>query len=629
MKVSEIKHPVTSKYPETEQEFIQLLNDYNDAYRESLPSTPVFGLIPLQDDVYDIFTEDFRGKFPSSEWFNDIEMEKVGDNYVVHSSPMLSTEKAYSVEALEKWFNRVEEAAQELHVEAHYKVTCKLDGFAGDYEKDTLSTRGDGIKGNNITHILASGVTKPEGIEGRGEIVVSKTYFEEFLVNDFAHPRNMISSVVSSDDIKDITKKALSDGAVHFVPYTTLYTVSGTKDEILKNWTAISDELRNNIDYLIDGFVLECTVDEIKNYMGYNNHHYKWQIAFKERGETGTSPVVDIKLQVGRTGAITPVLAIEPIFLSGAVISNVTAHHMNNLRINKIGIGSVIEIIRSGEVIPKIEKVLSEAHYEMPTECPCCNSELVWDSHFLICKNHSGCSEQIKQTMLHFFSTLDNNDGFGGKTVSKLVDSGFDTLQKVYAMKEADFLSCGFGQGETANLIKALEMSQKSKIEDWRFLAAFGIPNLGRGDSKKLLKNFPLDMLHEVTSDKLLAIKGYGDVTSVSIVKGIQEKLELINIMRPSFNLEISEKIEIDMDSPFAGKKVVVTGTMVRYSRKEIEAFFTSKGAEIQKKVSKATQVLVYGDKAGSKLDDANDLVAKGVAIEILTEEEFVNKYGL
>ncbi len=629
MKVSEIKHPVTSKYPETEQEFIELLTDYNDAYRETLPETPAFGLIALTDDVYDIFTEDFRSKYPESNWFKEIEMEKVGENYVVHSSPMLSTEKAYSVEALEKWFNRVEEAAQELHVEAKYKVTCKLDGFAGDFEYNVLSTRGDGIKGNNITHILANGVTRPSGVEGRGEIVVSKSYFDEKLVNDFAHPRNMISSVVSSDDLKDITKQALADGAIHFVPYTTLYTISGTKDEILKNWASISDELRNNIDYIIDGFVLECTVDEIKNYMGYNNHHYKWQIAFKERGETATSPVIDIKLQVGRTGAITPVLAVEPVFLSGAVISNVTAHHMNNLRINQIGIGSVIEIIRSGEVIPKIEKVLSKAAYEMPTECPCCNSELVWESHFLICKNHSGCSEQIKQTLLHFFSTLDNNDGFGGKTVSRLVDSGFDTLQKIYAMTEADFLSCGFGQGETANLIKALEQSQKSKIEDWRFLASFGIPNLGRGDSKKLLKNFPLDQLHEVTSDKLLAIKGYGDVTSVSIVKGVQEKLELINIMRPSFNLEISEKIEIDLDSPFAGKKVVVTGTMARYSRKEIEAFFTSKGAELQKKVGKNTQILVYGDKAGSKLDDANAFVAKGVSIEILTEDEFVEKYGL
>lgn len=628
MKASEIKHPATSKYPETEQEFIQLLEDYNDAYRQTLPLTPVFGLVALKDDVYDILTEDFRSKYPESAWFRDIEMEHVGENYVVHSSPMLSTEKAYSVEALEKWFNRVEDAAKELHVEAKYKVTCKLDGFAGDYEKETLSTRGDGLKGNNITHILASGVTRPAGVEGRGEIVVSKTYFEEFLSNDFAHPRNMISSV-TSDEIKDITKKALADGAVHFVPYTTLYTVTGTKDEILNNWAAISEELRNNIDYIIDGFVLECTVDEIKNYMGYNNHHYKWQIAFKERGETGTSPVIDIKLQVGRTGAITPVLAIEPIFLSGAVISNVTAHHMNNLRINKIGIGSVIEIIRSGEVIPKIENVLTEADYEMPTACPCCSSELVWDSHFLICTNHSGCSEQIKQTLLHFFSTLDNNDGFGGKTVSRLVDSGFDTLQKIYAMTEADFLSCGFGQGETANLIKALELSQKSKIEDWRFLAAFGIPNLGRGDSKKLLKNFPLDMLHEVTSDKLLAIKGYGDVTSVSIVKGIREKLELINIMRPNFNLEISEKIEIDMDSPFVGKKVVVTGTMARYSRKEIESFFTSKGAELQKKVGKNTQILVYGEKAGSKLDEAKGFVAKGISIEILTEDEFVEKYGL
>ncbi len=617
------------KYPETEKEFIELLEDYNECYRKGLEKTSRFSLSPISDESYDAIVEDFRIKFPNSTFFDEIEMEEIIGEPVIHSSPMLSTEKAYTVEALEKWFNRVEDAASELHVEANYKVTCKLDGFAGDYEFNKLSTRGDGVKGTDITRILSIGVKKPEGVGGRGEIVVSKKYFEENLSNEFSHPRNMISSVVTADDVKDVTKKALSDGAIHFVPYTTLPTFFGKKDEIINNLVDINNDLRSKVDYLIDGFVIECVVDEIKNYMGYNSHHYKWQIAFKERGDTATSPVIDIKLQVGRTGTITPVLAIEPILLSGAVISNVTAHHMNNLRINKIGIGSVIEIIRSGEVIPKIEKVISEAEYEMPTQCPCCGTSLVWDSHFLVCTNHSGCSEQIKQSLLHFFSTLDNNDGFGGKTVSRLVDAGFDTLTKIYSMSESDFLSVGFGQGETANLIKALENSKNVKIEDWRFLAAFGIQDLGKGDSKKLLKNFSIDNLEEITSEKLLSIKGYGDITSVRIVEGVNEKLKLIKEMRPSFNLEVSAQVAIDMDSPFSGKKVVVTGTMVRYSRKEIETFFTSKGAELQKKVNKTTQILVYGDKAGSKLDDAKAFLDKGVNIEILTEEEFVEKYGL
>lgn len=617
------------KYPETEKEFIELLNDFNDCYRQGLTLTPKFNLEPIADETYDAIVEDFRSKFESSTWFDHIEVEEVGGNVVFHSAPMLSTEKAYTMEDLAKWFNRVEEAAKNLHVESMYKVTCKLDGFAGDFEFDKLSTRGDGVKGNDITHILSLGVTKPEGVEGRGEIVVSKKYFENNLTNDFSHPRNMISGVVSADEIKPATKKALEDKAIHFVPYTTLPTHVGTAKDILENLDSIREELRNKVDYLIDGFVIESIVEEVKNYMGYNNHHYKWQIAFKERGETAKTKVLDIKLQVGRTGTITPVLAVEPVLVSGAVISNVTAHHMNNIRQSKIGVGSVIEIIRSGEVIPKIEKVITIADYEMPTNCPCCNTELEWESHFLFCPNHEGCSEQVKQTLQHFFSTLDNNDGFGGKTISKLVDAGFDTLHKIYSMKQEDFVIAGFGPGESANLVKAIEQSKSVQIEDWRFLAAFGIADLGRGDSKKLLENFSIDSLEEVNADKLIAIKGYGKLTSVSISEGLLEKMDLIKSLRPMFNLQISSKVEIDMDSPFSGKNVVVTGTMNKFSRKEIESFFTSKGAKVQSKVSKTTNILVYGESAGSKLADANDLKAKGSSIEILNEAEFIEKYEL
>lgn len=617
------------KYPETEQEFIELLNDYNECYREGLKQTPKFYLDPISDESYDAIVEDFRSKFSASPWFDEIEAEQVGDNAIVHSAPMLSTEKAYTLEELERWFKRCDEAAENLHVEPLYKVTCKLDGFAGDFEFGKLSTRGDGIKGNDITRILSIGVKKPEGVEGRGEIVVSKSYFETNLSQEFAHPRNMISGVVNADEVKEITQKALADGAICFVPYTTLPDYRGTSSEILKNLQTIIDKLRNEVDYLIDGFVIESVVDEVKNYMGFNNHHYKWQIAFKERGEVAQTTVLDIKLQIGRTGTITPVLAVAPTLVSGAVISNVTAHHMNNIRTKRIGVGSIIKIIRSGEVIPKIEEVISEADYEMPTNCPCCDTELQWESHFLFCPNHEGCSEQVKQSIQHFFSTLDNNDGFGGKTVSKLVEAGFDSLPKIYAMEEADFLSAGFGNGESANLVKALNKSRTSQIEDWRFLAAFGIGDLGKGDSKKLLQNFSIDALEEITSDKLAAIKGYGGVTSVSISNGVAEKLALIKELRPMFNLAVSSQVVIDMDSPFSGKNVVVTGTMKKFSRKEIEAFFTSKGAKVQSKVSKTTNYLVYGESAGSKLADAQALKDKGGNIEIYTEDEFVDKFEI
>lgn len=623
MKLSDIK------YPETELEFITLLEDYNAAYRKGQTVTPVLGLEAIKDEVYDGILEDFRSKFPTSEFFLSIEEEELGTDLIKHSSPMLSTEKVYSLDELEKFFKRVDDVAHDLHVASLYKITCKLDGFAGDREFGKISSRGNSIRGNNITHILDLGVRAPEGVDGRGEIVISKSYFENNLKEHFAHPRNMISSVVRADDVKPITRKALEDGAIHFVPYTTLPDVRGTSAELLANFSQSIESLRSQVDYLIDGFVIESIIPEVKDYMGYNNHHYKWQIAFKERGECAEAPVLDIKLQIGRTGTITPVVVIAPTLISGALISNVTAHHMNNIRQKKIGIGSIIEVIRSGEVIPKIEKVIKEAEYEMPTHCPCCHTELQWESHFLFCPNHTGCSEQVKQTLQHFFATLDNNDGFGGQTISKLVDNGFDSLTKIYAMKETDFVGAGFGPGQSSNLVKALEDSRKNQIEDWRFLAAFGISDLGRGDSKKLLQNFPLDRLSEVSADRLAAIKGYGQITSKSIANGVAEKLDLINQLYPLFSLELSSQAVVDMDSPFAGKNVVVTGTMVKFSRKEIEAFFTSKGAKVQSKVGKNTHMLVYGESAGSKLADALAFKDKGTGIEIYTEDEFVEKYKL
>lgn len=615
------------KYPVTEAEFIALLDDYSKCYVKSLPKTEVFGLDPIEDESYDAIVEDFREKFPESSWFEDIDKEEVGENAITHSSPMLSTEKFYTKEKLAKWFKRVEDVANDLHIQAKYKVTCKLDGFAGSYEFDKLATRGDGLRGNDITYIFDKGVIRKDNAVGRGELVIEKDYFAENLAAIFPHPRNMMSSVLSQEDTRAETQKALDDGAIHFVPYTTLEAYVGTADDILENLEKINDDLRSKIPYLIDGFVIESVVPEIKEYMGYNNHHNKWQCAFKERGETAQTTVLDVKLQVGRTGTVTPVLAVSPVLVSGATISNVTAHHMNNVRTNKIGPGAVIEIIRSGEVIPKIEKVIKEAEYVVPTHCPCCATELKWDSHFLFCPNHSGCSDQVVQTLLHFFATLANNDGFGAKTIAKLVEAGFDTLEKIYAMKEQDFLNAGFGKGESPNLVAALELSKSSQIEDWRFLAAFGIESLGKGDSKKLLKVFNIDALHEVDATKLIAMKGYGKVNSVLIPDGIREKLELINMMRPLFNLELSSQVVVDNDSPFSGKNVVVTGTMVSYSRKEIEAFFTSKGAKIQSKASKTTQILVYGESAGSKLTDAQGLKAKGIDIEILNEAEFIAKY--
>jgi len=595
------------------------LEELNRAYRDGRPL--------VDDDTYDRLVEQLRGLDPQNAFLLAVEGEQfAGRREIRHPIPMLSTEKAYTAEQLERFVRRVQKEASQIGIDAFdFKVTAKLDGLAGRDDGEVFVSRGNGLVGYDISHAFDRGVVPVGGRgQGLGEIVVVQSYFETYLADKFEHPRNMVVGIITADTINDDAREAIDQGMVRFVPYIHLPTWVGDGDRLLNDIDFIFDLVMAEVDFPMDGVVVEVLDELLKAHMGATSHHFRWQIAVKRKGETAETTVQGIQWQVGRTGNVTPVMEVEPTFLSGATIRRVTAHHAGMINKLGIGIGARIEIIRSGEVIPKLERVITPADaVELPTGCPTCEQPLTWEGDFLKCLNPL-CTAQIQRRITHWFHILGNADWFGTKTVEKLVDNGFDSLEKIYAMVAADFVSLGFGPVQSGNLGQALTQSRTKPVEDWRFLAALGIPHLGLGDSRKLLEQVDLEQVFDLKAEDIAAIKGFGEEKSRGIVNGIAAmKSTIIHLLSLDFQLLRTAKSDLQMsaDHPLFAKRVVFTGKMESGSREEMQAQARKIGAIVQTSVASNTDYLVCGERVGqSKLDKA-----KKAGVEVITESEYYN----
>ena len=332
------------------------LQKYNAAYREGQPL--------VSDAEYDLLVERLRSLDGHHPFLQRVEPEKFnGRREVRHSLAMLSIEKAYTDEQLSRFVARVEKEAQALGIpEVIFRATPKLDGLAGRDDGRILVSRGNGLVGYDITSAFDKGVVALGGRgQGLGEVVVLKSYFEAELAGKFEHPRNMVVGIVSSDTLNADVRDALTAEKVHFVPYQQLDAWEGDGPRLLREIDDILQMLSARTDYPMDGIVIEILDLRLKASMGATAHHYRWQIAVKRKGATAVTRVASIQWQVGRTGNITPVLEVAPVTLSGATIRRVTAHHAGMVAKLCIGPGALIEVIRSGEVIPKLERVLEPA----------------------------------------------------------------------------------------------------------------------------------------------------------------------------------------------------------------------------------------------------------------------------
>ncbi|RTZ96726.1 MAG: DNA ligase, partial [Deltaproteobacteria bacterium] len=547
-----------------------------------------------------------------------------------HPRSMLSIQKAYTHRALSLFVARVTRFASEMgEGKVCFRVTAKLDGVAGRDDGRLLVTRGDGFFGFDVTSAFDKGVVPIGGRgNGLGEIVISRSYFKTHLAGHFEHPRNLVVGIISSDKVNEMALSALADGAVHFVPYDKLPAWYGTGEALLQDIETIYRVLVDDIDYPVDGIVVQVVDERLKDYMGATANHYRWQIAYKKRGETGVTTVNSITWQVGRTGNVTPVLEVDPIRLSGATIQRVTAHHAGMVRKMSVGPGARIELIRSGEVIPKLEKVLSRAAYvEIPDKCPSCGTKLDWRGDFLHCPNGEFCRDQIVGRLYHWFRILGNADWFGVKTIERLVDGGLSHLSGIYAARIEDYLALGFGMVQSRNLYDAIQRSLNQPVEDWRFLAALGISGLGVGESRKLLACYRLDGLWDLGWKQVAEIKGFGEIKSRTIMGGLGERFEsYCDMLSLGFQLLRTPRDVPPLagQSAIAGKGVVFTGKMQSGTRTKMQALARRLGAKVQTRVSGATNLLVCGENVGpKKLENAR---SKGV--QILTESEFINLIG-
>jgi DNA ligase (NAD+) len=605
-------------------ELVAFLDKAALAYREGTPL--------IDDDIYDhVYLAELWKRDPDHAFLHEIEAEPdYGAGRLKHPEPMLSTEKSYSIEETRKWVNRIQSEATKQGIdeaELRIIVTAKLDGLAAMLREDgRLVTRGDGSYGNDITSAFAKGVVDVgNGMPSVGELVMVESYFEDHLkAAGYAHPRNVCVGIVNSDDINDDFKQALKAGMVRYVPYATLEKWDGSLVKLLDDHDAIQQQIRASSEYPIDGVVVEITHDALKAVLGCTSHHNRWQIAIKQRAAAKQTTVKSVMWQTGRTGRVTPVLEVEAIELSGAIVSRITAHHAGNVRALGLGKGAVITAERSGEVIPKIVDVVDPAKETiLPKRCPSCEHELVWEGDFLTCANHLACPAQIKNTLEHFFRTHGQVDGFGPRSIDKLVDAGINTLQKIYASTEEDFIKAGFGNGQSKNLRWELNRSLSVQIEDWRLLAAFGIARLGKGDSRRLLQQMRLDHLASVTEEEIIHIDGFAELSAGIIVAELKEMWPMIEkMLELGFNLEetplLSESHSIE--SPISEMKIVFTGKMLQASRDEMKKQAMQLGATVQSAVSSKTDLLVCGENVGA----AKTGKAEKLGVRVVTEAEYV-----
>ncbi|MGC9351932.1 MAG: NAD-dependent DNA ligase LigA, partial [Sulfurovum sp.] len=377
---------------------------------------------------------------------------------------------------------------------------------------------------------------------------------------------------------------------------------------------------RRPIPMMMDGMVLKVDEVEKQEDLGYTVKFPKWMCAYKFPAIEKVTKINAITLQVGRTGVVTPVAEIEPVNIEGAMVSRATLHNFDEIERKDIHIGDSVIIIRSGDVIPKIIKVLeerrdgSEKEVKRPTECPTCGSELLDEGALIKCQNLH-CPDRVINSIIHFARKgCMNIDGLGSKIVELLVKEGIiKDILDLYFIRHEDLEGLeGFKEKRINNLINAIQATKGVPL--YRLINAMGIEHIGEVASKALALEFGLGVV-DAGFDEIIAIDGIGEEMANSLLEFMRVNhdfvLELFETIQPT----VEEKVEAE-ENPFKGKTVVLTGTMSE-SRGKIKEMLEALGAKVSGSVSKKTDYVIYGEDAGSKLDKAESL---GVAT--LTEDE-------
>ncbi len=564
-----------------------------------------------------------------------------------HKARMWSMEDVFNEEDLDAWIERVKK------VKEHFTFYCepKFDGASLNliYEHGRLQqaiTRGDGSIGEDVTQNVKTIGSIPLQIaylgliEIRGEVVIKKADFEtmnqeRLHANEplFANPRNAASGSLRQLDTSITAKRKLVfypwGIGVNTLLQTQLsdkmayvYTLGFLKPPRIVVTNKVEDvhtlyhELiatRDEIEMMMDGMVVKVDEIALQEELGYTVKYPRWMVAFKFPAIEKVTKIKAITLQVGRTGVVTPVAEVEAVNIEGVVVERATLHNFDEIERKDIRIHDSVIIIRSGDVIPKIIKVVqerrdgSEITVKRPTLCPVCGEELFDEGALIKCQNLS-CDARVVGAIIHFASKKALNiDGLGDKIVEQLYAQKLVLhVKDLYMLSLEQLLALeGFKVKKAQNLLEAIEASKGVALE--KLINALGIEHIGEVAAKKIARTFGLEWL-DATYEAIIALEGFGEEMAKSLIEFIhvnrEETQELMTIIQP-----ICQKLEIT-ESFFTGKTVVLTGAMHK-ARDEIKALLEQMGAKVSGSVSKKTDFVIYGEDAGSKLTKAEALGVK------------------
>jgi len=594
---------------------------------------------------------------------------------VEHKVPMLSLSNTYNIAEIEDFDKRVKKIIN-FSEKIEYILELKLDGLSISliYENGNLAravTRGDGKIGEDVTEnimeieSIPKKLKEPISLEVRGEIILPIQNFnkineerEENGEEVFANPRNAASGTIRQLDSTIVSKRGL-DCYLYYLVNAENYGIK-THLESIKfieklgfKTTGIFEEYsdfktleksiekwrikREKLDYETDGLVIKINDFSFYETLGYTTKSPRWAIAYKFPAEQVKTRLLDVTFQVGRTGVVTPVAELEAVNLSGSVVKRASLHNFDEIRRKDIKIGDNVIVEKAAEIIPQVVNVVlddrkgTEKEIKEPESCPACGTKLVKEEGLVALKClNPHCPEKIKREISYFVSRdAMNISGLGDKIVEKFIE-----LEKIKTVVDIYFL--GNYRNELENLEKMgkksvdnlLNSINESKNQDFsKVLYALGIPFVGKFNANLLSKTFKdIDVLKEKSVEELLEVKGIGEKAAIAVNTFLnnENNWKIITELKEiglKFKFEEDELKEV-RDNPIKGKNFLATGKLQKYKRNEIKDIILEKGGNYLSAVSKNLDFLIAGEKAGSKLEKAQNL-----GIRILSEDDFEKEF--
>jgi DNA ligase (NAD+) len=645
------------------------------------------------DRLFDELVE-LEKKYPQSAWPNS-PTKRVGsdlDNTFPgkeHTIPVLSLDKQYTIEELEKWVNKtINNAGQALS----FVVEEKIDGasivlYYKNGGLESALTRGNGVVGNDVSENVRTIKQVPLVTEEtsnfavRSEIFIKKSDFGTYnraFENKYANPRNL-----AAGSLRNIKSSVVAKVPLNIFSYEGFFENAFTNDHILilsrlkelgfrtnrnlgffsagKNMVAavqeklpeiatgdigdlsgyVSERLgkRDRLDYEIDGLVIKVNELDVRDGLGYTAHHPRWAVAFKFDAPTAQTRVLDVQVQVGRNGRVTPVGILEPVKIAGSTVARATLHNREYIDMLELGSGDTVSISKRGDIIPAVEKVIEKnpdqpTIFKFPGTCPFCRSSLVKDGAHHFCKNRE-CPERIRRSIMYFAGKDQMDiDTLGGKTAAFLFDKGYiKGIPDLYTFDYDELLKEeGFKEKKIANIKKSIENSKKKPFR--KVLTSLGFDGLGTSAVSELIKNgfYSIDRIIEAASRKDVEIfsniEGFGEIMGQLVIRHFTdpENLALIEALK-KIGLNFEEAVEKPPEPEaltFKDQVWVITGSFEHFNpRSKAAQEIEKRGGKVAASVSTRTTHVLVGASPGSKLDKAGKL-----DIPIIDETGFLKMLG-